>query len=243
MLPLLLMLLAAPRPDTTATRVFGTVTDSAGRAVRTAQVRVDSLEWNTVSRSGSYSLPTVPGAHLLAVRAVGFEPAEVPVVAGSVRPVRVDVKLARAVFLSEVRVTASAGSRSGAEGTSGFDARRSRAAGGSFLDSADIARRGATRTSDLLRGLPGVALVPVTNALGTSDYVLVMRGTSTAHREVCPIQYYLDGHPFAAEDNIDRLVSPEQIAAIEIYHGASDTPLRYRGPTSRCGVIVIWTKH
>ena len=41
---------------------------------------------------------------------------------------------------------------------------------------------------------------------------------------------------------IDELVSPLDIAGIEIYRGPADVPVEFGGPGTNCGAIVIWTR-
>jgi hypothetical protein len=33
-----------------------------------------------------------------------------------------------------------------------------------------------------------------------------------------------------------------EIAGVEIYRGAAETPLEFSGPTASCGTIVIWRR-
>jgi hypothetical protein len=125
--------------------------------------------------------------------------------------------------------------------TEGFADRKAHNIGGTFLDQTAIDRKGATRMTELLRSVPGVRLFPMLNEYGGNDYKIVMRGASTLGEEVCPIQYYLDGHPFDVSDDLDHAISPHNVAAMEIYPGASQVPEQFKGTHSRCGVIVIWT--
>jgi len=50
---------------------------------------------------------------------------------------------------------------------------------------------------------------------------------------------YLDGIRMV-DWNLDR-VSPQEVEAIEVYHGVS-TPIEYTSMFSTCGVVLIWTR-
>jgi hypothetical protein len=41
---------------------------------------------------------------------------------------------------------------------------------------------------------------------------------------------------------IDRVVIPTEVEAVEFYKGLASLPAAFAGPASRCGVIVIWTR-
>jgi len=228
--------------DTDAVQLSGVVTDSTGTAIRTAEVRLDSLPWKSVTASGRYEFEVVSiGPHALQVRALGYQQLAFPLNIGGGPTVSVDIELRRAAVLPEVVVRAPGSSPTSPSLPSGFLDRRAAGSGGTFLDRTEIAKRATSHTSELLRSIPGIALYPFTNEFGATQYNLVMRGITTVKGDICPLQYYLDGHPIEPDENIDRLITPEQIAAIEVYRGASQAPLQFRGPSARCGVVVIWS--
>lgn len=250
-----LVLASAPAGarDSVPARVTVTVADSAGHAVPGSVVRIDSTEWRSVSDSGTAVLSGVAaGRHLLEARAVGYAMSAFHVRVDPGDAVSVGMTLHRApvTTLSEVVVNAGrdtvrprASTR--LDWTEGFAERRERNSGGSFLDQTQIERRGAYKMTQLLANLPGVQLKEVQNDFGGFDPVIVMRGVSTAHGEKCPISYFLDGHPYAMspDESVDRLVQPHDVAALEVYSGGSQVPPQFRTATSsRCGVIVIWTR-
>jgi outer membrane receptor for ferrienterochelin and colicin len=43
-------------------------------------------------------------------------------------------------------------------------------------------------------------------------------------------------------NDINAVVSPDQVEAIEVYRGPSEIPAEYSGNDAMCGVILIWTK-
>ncbi|MGI8507909.1 MAG: carboxypeptidase regulatory-like domain-containing protein [Gemmatimonadaceae bacterium] len=233
----------APAQRTTASGrlVTGTVKDTAGQAIRAAAVRLDSLGWRAVSATGAFTFTDVPaGRHVLEARSLGFNPHAWSVTVRPDHSAVAPLPLQHVNMLKGVEIVAHADAS--LLDPTGFTQRRLRNSGGSYIDQKQIEQRGAQRMTDVLRSLPGVELHPVSNEYGSRDYVLIMRGTATARGESCPIQHYLDGQPFTQSDNIDRLISPHEVSAVEVYPGASQVPPQFKGPTSRCGVIAIWTK-
>jgi hypothetical protein len=55
---------------------------------------------------------------------------------------------------------------------------------------------------------------------------------------------YLDGTPVLVnrEVSINELITPDQVQAIEIFRGPSETPAQWRDSNSACGVILIWSR-
>ncbi len=234
--------------DTTPGRMSGTVTDTTGHPISGAEVMVDSAEWRAVSEAGAFTVPHInPGRHLLIVRSPGYAIDSLHFSVDPGESMALTARLDKVSALTAVRVEARSGATPAPnvyahDWTEGFDERKRHSNGGTFLDQDAIDRKGAMRMTELLRSVPGVQLVPVPNDFGGYDFKIVMRGTATVQGENCPIQYYLDGHPFEESDDIDRLISPHQLAAMEIYPGSSQVPERFKGPHARCGVIVIWTR-
>lgn len=239
--------------DSVPARVTVTVADSAGHPVPGSVVRIDSAAWRPASETGVAVLAGVaPGRHLLEARAVGYTVAAFHVSVDPGDAVSVGMTLHRAppTTLSNVVVT---GTRDTArppvvmrhDWTEGFTQRRERNSGGTFLDQAQIDRRDAYKMTELLEAVPGVMLKSVPDDFGGYSTQIVMRGTSTVRGETCPISYFVDGHPYAVapDESIDRIVRPRDVAALEIYPGASQVPPQFKTATSsRCGVIVIWTR-
>jgi len=56
----------------------------------------------------------------------------------------------------------------------------------------------------------------------------------------------VNGIPFASagELAINHYVSPGEVAAVEVYNGASQIPPEYNSSSgnARCGVVLIWTR-
>jgi hypothetical protein len=107
---------------------------------------------------------------------------------------------------------------------------------GLFMEREEIRRTNPSRVSDVLQMVRGVRV----RGAGGMRQVITMRAQgslgSTGGR--CIPQVFVDGAPAGTGADIDQLLSPWSLAAIEIYPGLT-RPARYmRG---RCGVIVLWT--
>jgi hypothetical protein len=112
---------------------------------------------------------------------------------------------------------------------------REKAGFGYFLSGDEITRRAANVLTDVFRTIPGLRVVP-----SDMDYVVQSARSATGG---C-VKYYVDGAVYEAifPGDVDRLVPPWEIAALEIYNGTS-TPAQFQSPgSSSCAAIVIWTK-
>ena len=113
----------------------------------------------------------------------------------------------------------------------GFEERR-RKGFGYFITPEQIEHRQPQRSTDMLRGVPGVT-VGASQALGPTD-VYFNRGSSGK----CEPKLYLDGQPMSQMAFDD--ITAGDLMAIEIYKGASEMPAQWA--TGACGLLVVWTK-
>ena len=95
---------------------------------------------------------------------------------------------------------------------------------GTFITAADIERWRSSRVDHV-----------VTNQVGGISPGLLNRRTG------CVMQVYLDGSRVAAGE-LRHLVLPIEVAGIEVYKGPASLPAEFGGSSSRCGVVVVWTK-
>lgn len=61
-------------------------------------------------------------------------------------------------------------------------------------------------------------------------------------RGSCLPEVYLDGVPAPGARQIDQLITPMDIEAVEIYRSPSEVPARFTTAASQCGVILIWSR-
>jgi hypothetical protein len=116
----------------------------------------------------------------------------------------------------------------------GFD-RRKKIGFGYFMDTKDIDDRQATRVTDLFRSVPSLRVVPA-----GMDYVV----ESARDAQGGCVRYVVDGSPYQSlfPGDVDRLIPPHDLAAIEVYTG-SNTPAEFQAAgSSSCTTIVMWSK-
>lgn len=224
--------------------VVGKVADSSGKPIDRAQVSIDGLPIAAQSLAdGRFILPAIEsGKYIIETRALGFFPERAYLnIAGENDTLRVTIVLARlpanAVVLPASRIVAEP---SPFERSSGF-AERKRRGNGLFFDRAAIERRNPVTLTDMLRGVPGLTLRPVSDRFGQSYDAAVDRVPASGGR-ACRINYYLNGNEYTpSAGGIDHEFPPEQVEAIEIYR-PSETPAQFSGSRARCGAVLIWTR-
>lgn len=226
--------------------ITGVVIDSTGRSIQGASVLLDGSPARVTDNFGSFGLDvSADKQHVITVRALGFRPASFPIQlrSGATASVEIPVSQAASVLpsLDRVIVNGRAPAARSDPGVAGFEHRRA-TLGGGFFDAADIRKRGVPPLTMLLRGVPGVALHPVTGDDGVTRYIPVMRGVSTLSK--CAVKVYLDGQPYdlGPHDDYDHIVSSHELAAVEVYPAGAWSPLQFSSATSNCGTIVLWTR-
>lgn len=216
----------------------GRVVNGAGAAVVGARVDVIGTPGATLTgANGEFRIDSLPsGTQSVVARQIGFAPVEQPVELSTRAPARVSIVMDRAAqVLAEVRVEADA-AEAGLEKV-GFTQRK-KAGFGYFLSGDEITRRASSVLTDVFRTVPGLRVVPSGNGM---DYTIQSARSATGG---C-VKYYVDGAVFEAvfPGDVDRLVPPWEIAAIEVYNGTASTPAQFQSPgSSSCAAIVIWTK-
>lgn len=226
----------APRRLRGQARLTGRVINAAGAPVANARVDVQGTGAAALSRQdGTFGFNDLPsGTQALVVRQLGFEPVEMAVELSSRQPKQVTVTMSKpARVLETVAVTAE-------KSTAGLDQvgfnRRHKIGFGYFMTTEDIEKRQATRMTDLFRTVPSLRVVP-----SGMDYVV------ESARDVggggC-VRYVVDGTPYQVlyPGDIDRLMPPHEVAAVEVYSGSS-TPAEFQqAGGSSCTTVVMWSR-
>jgi len=124
---------------------------------------------------------------------------------------------------------------------------------GVFLDGPELEerRKRARDFTDVLRAIPGVSQVALGGGSSLNTRAFRLRGMESMAPCRMPL-VYLDGMRVAANDpgtswgalvrELNAVVYPEHLLAIEVYRGPSEVPTAYGGAESGCGVILIWTR-
>ncbi len=216
-------------------RLTGKVINAAGAPVANARVDVSGTGAAALSREdGTFGFTDLPsGTQALVVRQLGFEPVEMAVELSGKAPRQVTVTMSKpARVLDPVAVVAS-GSKDGLDQV-GFGDRK-KTGFGYFMGPEEIQNRQATRMTDLFRTVPSLRVVP-----SGMDYVVESNRDATGG---C-VNYVVDGAPYKSlfAGDVDRLMPPGDVAAIEVYTGSS-TPAQFQTPgSSSCTTIVMWSK-
>ncbi|MDQ6828909.1 MAG: Plug and carboxypeptidase regulatory-like domain-containing protein [Gemmatimonadota bacterium] len=123
----------------------------------------------------------------------------------------------------------------------GFEERR-RLGLGTYFDRAEIDARGIARLGDLLREIPGLHL----SSLNTRQ---APRQTRSSDFRACAPVLFLDGarvtrstDPQSVLNGFMQGLSGNNLEAVEVYLGRSDSPGEFADPDARCGVIVVWSR-
>lgn len=236
-IPGLLSAQGAPSPaaDPPATyQLTGVITDAAREPVPNAEVTAVDASVRTrgavTDSRGRFDLGRFPAGPLsLQVRRIGYEERAIKVDVGAGgQPTSVEiVLLAAPAELAAISVTANPEGRL----REFYQRRQERATFGRFLDSEEIRRRGAVNASDLFRTVPGVS---IKNNPAAGGNAIRIRN--------CQPMVWLDGQR-APGAELDEVIRPEEIAAIEFYPSAAGTPPQYLERENRlCGLILVWTK-
>jgi TonB family protein len=217
--------------------IDGVVEDSAGHGIASAQVWVGEGEQRALTdEDGHFLFRGIPlGQVKLTVRRLGFAPREVVTEvsrAGVARALTI-VLTALPQQIAGVKVQ---GKRQSYPGPMGDFYRRleSKARGGYFFTREQIETIRPQRTTDLLRRVPGLNLMPA----GNNDNVIRSRDSR------CSPLIWIDGTPAAIAYYDPDLINPRTIEGVEVYAGTATVPNALQGPagTSSCGAIAIWTR-
>jgi len=211
--------------------LIGVVRDTQGLPIEGVRVEIPGTTVETNAR-GAFKLVTADRDTVtITVRALGYTAVSAMLTAHDNAWDPVLVELDRAQILKGISIIESP--TRNALGLRSFEERRSKG-NGVFVTRAEIATRGASHMSDVLRNMRGVAIVR-----GRVRFVSQsgQRGT------ICQPDIWLDGTRARGMEVDDILAS--DVEAMELYSSFSVVPFEFtsRGANSLpCGSIVIWTR-
>lgn len=213
----------------------GTVVDEAGQPLPDLPVEVVSALTETRTDSaGQFVVRNLkPQRHIVRVRRVGYQPTYAFADLNDASGARLRIVLRQyagqnlgLVVVRADRVPAR---------LAGFASRAAKSSGwGRIITEAEIRQRTPIFTSDLLQGLAGVRVVRSGFGSGT----ILGRGN-------CRMALFINGFQVQAisGSGLDELVSPEDLAGIEVYTGIGGIPSELITSRSNgCGTVALWTK-
>jgi hypothetical protein len=221
--------------------VMVSLLDAAGQVVR-----------STVSDpTGRFRLAYPGRGEAFRVRAehVGYATAEGEVRFDRSDQLRLEVLMAtRAIALDPIVVTER---RRGLLADAGFYARRDTGLG-VFVEVDEVQRARATQVTDLLAGRSNIRVIQVPpfgtdiRIAGTERVDSRDGGTGWVQ---CAPAVYLDGamvrtagEPKPEDPPLSDIISPQAVAAVEVFRRPSEVPARFGGVGAACGVVLLWTR-
>jgi Carboxypeptidase regulatory-like domain/TonB-dependent Receptor Plug Domain len=213
----------------------GDVVDENGTPIKGADVEVVTVSRSARTDSvGKFVIRDLPAMrHIVRVRRVGSAPtyAFTNLTDSTSARVRMVVRQFAGQNLGLVVVRANRGPAH----LQSFLRRAARPSGwGRIFTDTQIRDRNPIRTSDMFLGLAGVRVNR--NAFGSGT--LVGRGG-------CRVAVFINGFPVQMRGGLglDEMVSPQDLAGIEIYNGIGGLPADLMmGGANACGTVGIWTK-
>jgi hypothetical protein len=199
----------------------------AGTAIRLIAQDRSEVARLTDDRGHASFTELVPGRYVIVIERLGYGEARASLNLPVSSLTTVTAELVPEVLELEPIIVST--TRRGAD-MGGFEERR-RLGFGYFITKADL-ETNPSHVSSLLRTIPGVQVTPGTGLTGGGH--LSMRGG-------CRPDLVLDGMPLGPVEGlaIDDYMTPNEIEAIEVYHGI-ETPIRFGN--NPCGAVVIWTR-
>lgn len=225
---------AGQAPDSsTATLTGRVVSGMTGGALADARVLLKrSGRGSFTDSSGRFTIRDTPaGQDTLQVSLIGFAEEEVPLSLQPERTTRVTLMLSETVLRVEDITVEVPPSERDIGKLGGFWDRQKRGLG-AFITPEEIEEANPQRASDLLRRVPGVRV-------GAYQFGRAPVTISRSSRGCAPT-YWVDG--VRRQDmHIDDM-NRDDLLAIEVYRGASETPARFKFGGRSCGTILIWTR-
>jgi hypothetical protein len=248
--------------DDRPSRVLGRVTDNeTERPIEGAILSLPLVGLQALSDAQGYFLiPDVPpGDYSLEIHHIGYGEVERPIAVPPSRTVDMQIRLAAQAIEMEPLVVSMV--RHPKLDLRGFYERQrfmERLGLGKFMTYEDVERRNPVRVSHMLEMIPSTDLLRVCSGTCFNLVVfgnqkrLVSPGRGQVSFVPCPADLYidnihvrlfrLDSRGLSVFDGIDSFLVPGEIAGIEVYRRASETPAEYTGATEGCGAVVVWTK-
>lgn len=244
----------AIQAQATSAELAGVVVSQTGEPLRDVVVSIAAPESTTrTDESGRFAFPSAPwGQVRLRLRAVGFVPLDTLMLLQSGMSYFVRFQLRQFIpQLDTVRVqgTLAFGKPARYRNTGRFDdfyERRARRPG-TFFTREDIERSGASKVSDLILKVPGMAFRYQLTPRGNEVHLRVARCTGTGGPRGVPaakvLAVFVDGQKLGDNSSLDVLgeLLTSEIETLEVYRGPTQLPLEAMGDA--CAAVFITTRY
>jgi hypothetical protein len=259
---------AEPVRTGTSGAVFSGVVvgDSAQQSIAGADVSIPALGKGTLTdATGAFRLTDIPaGRHRVSVRHLGYTATDTTIDLETNQTLERRIVLARAVTLDTVVSRETAVSSALPE----FEEHRKLGLG-HFLTRAELAKMEGQSMSSVLWEIPGAQVV---RGHSSQAWLMSKRSSRAGRfpdqadadagaPPGCYSQIYLDktavyagrthieraGNPPRSVERLEPLfdlnqLTPSRVEAIEYFATPAETPMKYSGNNTGCGVLVIWTR-
>ncbi|MEO6878329.1 MAG: carboxypeptidase regulatory-like domain-containing protein, partial [Gemmatimonadaceae bacterium] len=215
-------------------RVTGKIVDKTGKPLSGARVVLQGGGTVAISKAnGDFTLDSLPaGTQALEVRKLGYASADEPVELSSITPAHTTITLGD--FIPTLAVMRTEAAQDKALSDIGYLQRKKSSATGYFMDGTTI-NHDALSFSDVMRVAPGLRISP--NGDGRTYSITDSRSGGGC------VNYFVDGFQWTSlvPGDIDDYVKPNELVAIEVYHGSGAPPQYTVAGQSSCATIVAWT--
>ncbi len=221
--------------------ISGTVLDATtGDPVEAATVLVPLADVSALTdMNGHFRITDIPvGAHLAEIHHIGYGDPTLELTVNPAASTHMTIRLdPEAIALEPISVDVRL--RPTWLENTGFYGRAERQLG-QFVTPEEVDARPGRRLAEVLREVPGVNIRQV--CVPHCSVVIAMAGSTMPG---CIPAFYIDGRRVnqltdtRGAIDLDTLVFGDDLAAVEVYRGISETPPEFYG---RCGSVVLWTK-
>lgn len=218
--------------DSTATLMGKVMSALTGGPLPNARVVLVQSGYGAFTDStGAFRVPNVPaGLDTVQVSLIGFAKAQTPLRLKAGTTTTATFLLSQTVLrVEEIHVEVKR--KPGLGKLSRFEEHKAEGLG-FYITPQMIEKRHPQHSSDLLRMVPGLTVGPYN--MGQAPYRISRSAMN------CTPPLFLDGvlNRGMVIDDIDR----DDIMAIEVYRGPSETPPQYETGANDCGALVVWTQ-
>jgi hypothetical protein len=212
--------------------VAGVVAGTDGAAVPDAEITIasvgaDSIKLRSDSAGKFRASGLTTAAIRVRVRRLGYQPKSLDLMLREGSPPIVITLEPNPAELGTVKVREIAAEPDAR--LREFYARRASNSFGKYFEGSEIEKRRPQFISEMFRQVPGVTI----SASGRVGNTLRIRG--------CSPLIWVDGVRIP-NAQIDEVVTPSDVAAVEIYNSFAGIPAQYFDRTATCGTILVWSR-